>query len=165
MTVEVDDRHYRGNVVLQREEHAKRKPVQDGSSSFSEDDGELKRRFFDSPKGGARGLEELRAETGPLGLVPERRLEGVGLRLRANPELAHLARLSQPHLETFENFLPRTSLVGSGTMCREARFQELALPVRERHLLDARRDVVPQRLDVVDLLIDGQLIETGGRHG
>lgn len=54
-------------------------------------------------------------------------------------------------------------------MSREALGEQLLLPVLEGKLIRVGRDPVPQRLHIVDLILDGQIIETwrrqGQRHG
>jgi hypothetical protein len=50
-------------------------------------------------------------------------------------------------------------------MRRQPLFQELPLPVGERYLIHARGDVVPERLDVSDLLVDRELVETRRGEG
>ena len=49
-------------------------------------------------------------------------------------------------------------------MCRETLFQEGLLPLLERYLVDIRRDVIPERLHVVDLVFDRKRVEPGGRQ-
>lgn len=40
--------------------------------------------------------------------------------------------------------------------------QQGLLPLLEWYLIDAGRDVVPERLDVIDLIIDRKRIKPGG---
>lgn len=45
-------------------------------------------------------------------------------------------------------------------MCRETLFQEGLLPLLERDLVDIRRDVIPERLHVIDLVLNRKRVET-----
>jgi len=96
--------------------HHGRESLQDGSSDLPQNEGKLERRLFDTFKGGPNGFKKLGAQARPLGLIPERRLEGIRFRLRAHLQAAHLARLAQTPLKTFEYFLPGTSVERGGAM-------------------------------------------------
>ncbi len=50
-------------------------------------------------------------------------------------------------------------------MGREALGSDLAMPLGDGHLLGIGRDAIPERLDVVELLRGGKLIEARRRHG
>ncbi len=43
-------------------------------------------------------------------------------------------------------------------------FQELSLPLVQGYLVGIGRDPVPERLYVVDLVVDGKVVEPRGRH-
>ena len=47
----------------------------------------------------------------------------------------------------------------------ETFLQKGLLPLLERYLVDIRRDVVPERLHVVDLVFDWKRVEPGGGNG
>jgi hypothetical protein len=49
-------------------------------------------------------------------------------------------------------------------MCRETLFQEGLLPLLEGDLVDIRRDVIPERLHVIDLVFDRKRVEPRGRQ-
>lgn len=46
----------------------------------------------------------------------------------------------------------------------EALVQNFALPIRKRQLTHAHGDPVPERLHVVDLLVDGEIVESRRWH-
>jgi hypothetical protein len=163
MPAKVRDCHDRRDLVVQGEEDSKRKAMEDCPPDVAEDSGELARRLLDALKRRTGSLEELHTQTRPLALIPNRRLEGIHLRLRANPQPGHLAR-SQPPLETLENLLPWKSFVWSCAVGGQPLLQEFPLPVGKRHLIDASGDVIPERLDVCDLLIDRELVKARRRQ-
>lgn len=49
-------------------------------------------------------------------------------------------------------------------MCSKALLQEGLLPLLQWYLLDAGRDVVPERLHVVDLIFDRKRVKPRGRQ-
>ncbi len=49
-------------------------------------------------------------------------------------------------------------------MRRKSLRENSSLPLVQRHLPDAGGDVVPQCLDVVDLILDGEIVEALGRQ-
>jgi hypothetical protein len=67
-------------------------------------------------------------------------------------------------LDSFNDFLPRSGFLRGLAMCRETIFQEGLLPLLKRYLVDIRRDVIPQRLHVVDLVFDRKRVEPRWRQ-
>lgn len=49
-------------------------------------------------------------------------------------------------------------------MGRKALFEDGLLPLLERDMTDCRRDPIPQRLHVVDLVLDWKGVEPGRRQ-
>ncbi len=49
-------------------------------------------------------------------------------------------------------------------MCCETLFQDGLLPLLQRYLVNGRRDVIPERLHVVDLVFDRKRVEPSGRQ-
>lgn len=63
--------------------------------------------------------------------------------------------------EIVPNILPGHCSTGIGTMSREAVVKDPAMPVWYRDDFRVRDDAIPQRVDVVDLLIDRKVVEAG----
>ena len=45
-------------------------------------------------------------------------------------------------------------------MRRKPFFENGLLPLVKRYLIDTRGDAIPERLDVIDLLVDGKIVES-----
>lgn len=71
---------------------------------------------------------------------------------------------SEAMLYSFNDLLPRSGFFRYSVMRRETFFQEGLLPLLQRHLVDVRGDVIPERLHVVNLFFDRKRLEPGGRQ-
>ena len=67
--------------------------------------------------------------------------------------------------EPFLHDIPGVTGAGSGFEIVQSISQDFPVPVGNRNRLWGGRNSVPQRLQVVDLLVDRQLVETGGAGG
>ena len=67
-------------------------------------------------------------------------------------------------LYSFNDLLPRSGFLRGSVMCRETLFQKGLLPLLKGYLVDIRRDVIPERLHVVDLVFDRKRVEPWGRQ-
>ena len=56
----------------------------------------------------------------------------------------------------------RSGLFWALAMSGETLFQDSLLPLLQRHLVDGRRYVIPERLHVVNLLFDRKRVEPRG---
>ena len=153
-----------GTLGLHNEEHAERKPVKNGPPALPKDDRKTQRSFLDPRKRCTKFSEEFHPEAFPFTVVPRSRLEGIKFCLRPNLQQEHLPSGAEPLLYSFNHLLPRLGLFRGAAMGSEALFQKSLLPLLERHLVDTRRDVIPERLHVVDLIFDWQRVEPGWRQ-
>ena len=67
-------------------------------------------------------------------------------------------------LHSFDDLLPRSGFLRGSAMCPETLFKKGLLPLLERDLVDIRCDVIPERLDVIDLVFDRKRVEPRGRQ-
>ena len=80
-------------------------------------------------------------------------LLGVELGLRPNDQSGHLPIVAESGLYPLDDFPPRAGLARGLLMCRKPLTQERLLPLMEGHLVDGRRDGIPERLHVIDLFV------------
>lgn len=135
-----DGRH----VAFEDKEHAKRKAMKNRSSNITKDARKLRRCRLNTRQRPAKFPEEVRAEAGPFAFVPHAGLQSIELCLRPNIEPGHLSACSKPVLNSIDDFSPRPSLARRLAMSGKPLFQHGLLPLVKRHLIDARRDAVPQ---------------------
>jgi len=91
-------------------------------------------------------------------------LEGIEFCFRTNCQPVHLPNAAETLVHPFNDLRPRPRVVRRQPMCRKALIQQGLLPLLEWHLIDAGRDVVPERLHVVDLIVDRKRVEPSGRQ-
>jgi len=71
---------------------------------------------------------------------------------------------SSPSLEEIGlDFFPGSTQVRVGAIVRQAFAENLTVPLRDGHLGLVRRDPIPKRLDIFDLVFDGHLVESRWR--
>jgi hypothetical protein len=63
--------------------------------------------------------------------------------------------------DAVDDFLPGAGFAGSCAMCGQALFEERLLPLMERHVVGGRRDAIPQRLHVIDLVALAEIARLG----
>ena len=143
MPMQVRDGQNCCDLGLQDEEHAERKPVENGSAKLPKDKRKPQRSFLDPCKGGAKFRKEFRPEALPLAVVPRCCFEGIEFCLRPNLEEKHLPTAAKALLYSFNDVLPRPGFFRGSAMGRKTLLQEGLLPLLERYLVDIRRDVIP----------------------
>jgi hypothetical protein len=84
-----------------------------------------------------------------------------------NPTLPRVASLATAALQLIQDLrfyiLPRSALRGIGLIGPDSLFEHLAMPIGYRNLFRPGSDPIPERLNVIDLLVDRELIESRGR--
>ncbi len=153
MPVEVGNGQDRGHVAFENEEHTEGKPVEDGAPDVREDRRTLQWPVLDALEGRAHFAQETKPELRPLAFVPHAYLLGVELGLRPNDQSGHLPIVAESGLYPLDDFPPRAGLTRGLLMCRKPLTQERLLPLMEGHLVDGRRDGIPERLHVIDLFV------------
>lgn len=138
------DGHNGCRFWLRYEEDAERKPVNDGPTTFLEDQRKPFRPVFDPHERGPQFIEEFCPEAFLFSVVPGGRVEGVKFSLRPDAEDRHLSACSKVPLDAIDGLSPRLGLVGSTAMRREPLLQEGLLPLLERNLVNRCGDAIPQ---------------------
>jgi hypothetical protein len=164
MPMQMRDRENGGTLGLHDEEQAERKPVENGSPTLPKDDRKTRRSFLDPRERRTKFSEEFHPEAFPFTVVPRSRLESIKFSLRPNLQQRHLPTGAEPLLHSFNHLWPRSGFFRGAAMGSETLFQKSFLPLLERDLVDTRRDVIPERLHVVDLIFDRKRVEPEWRH-
>jgi hypothetical protein len=164
MPMQMGDGEHCRNLGLDDKEHAEWKPVEDGPPKFAKDPRKAQQSVLDPHKRCPKLGEEFGPETLTLALIPRCRFERIEFCLRPNVEPRHLPTGAKALLNSCNDVLPGTRFVRGLAMRCETLLQESLLPLLERYLVDIRRDVVPERLHVVDLVFDRKRVEPRGRQ-
>ncbi len=122
MPMEVHDGQNRCNLGLHEEEHAERKPVENGSPKLPKDDWKMGRPFFDPRKRCAKFTKEFRPEAVLLSVVPRCRFEGIEFCLGSNLQTRHLPTGAEALLYSFNDLFPRSGFFRGSAMCGETLF-------------------------------------------
>ena len=130
--------------VFHEEEHSKGKAMENGPSAFVEHARILARASLNSFKRGAKLSEELRPKATALAVVPHCCVERIELCLGPNVQPWHLAPGTETLVNSFDRFLPRPGFARRPPMCGQPFLQQRLLPRLEWHLLNGRRDTVPE---------------------
>jgi len=132
------------SAVLDDEEHAKREAMQDGPPAFVEHAWILLRASLNSFERGPKFSQELRAKATAFAVVPHCCFERIDLCLGPNAQPRHLAPGTETLLNPLDRFPPGPGFTRRPSMCGQPFLQQRPLPLLERHLVDGRRDAVPQ---------------------
>lgn len=152
------------DLGLHDEEHAEWEPVENCSPELPEDERKTQRSFLDPCQRCVKFNEEFRPEALAPAVVPRRCFEGIEFSLGPNLQPRHLRTGAEAMPYSLDDLLPRSGFRRGSAMCRETLFQEGLLPLLERDLVDTRRDVIPERLHVIDLVFDRKRVEPRGRQ-
>lgn len=158
------DGHDRCQFTFDGEEHAERKSVDDCAPKRRRDDRKLQRSLLDPAQRGAKCLEKLVTEPVALALVPEHRFERVQFCFGTNLQTSHLPSVAQTLLEPFDDLWPGPGYMRRSTVRLEPFLENGLLPFVQRYLIHAGGDVIPQRLDVIDLVLDRKIVESWRRQ-
>ncbi len=162
--MQVSNRQNRGRLAFSDEEYAKRKPLENRAADLATDERELKGRLLDANECCAQFSEEFSAEAVSFAVIPHPSLFGVEFCLRPNVEPHHLSAGAKVSLHALDDFSPRPGVAGRLPMRRKPLLQQGLLPFVQWQLVDARRNGVPQRLDVVDLILNWEAVEPWRRQ-
>jgi hypothetical protein len=163
MTAQVQDGEHRDQVPCCREEHPVRKIANQGAPGVLLNDGKLKRTLHEPDEDGIDLRLEPEAQARTLALVSKRRLEDLELGFRGDVEPPHLANGAEAHEQLLTDLGPGACGQFPAPVCREALGNDLALPVGDGDVVRMLGNVIPERLDVLDLLVRRELIEAGRR--
>jgi hypothetical protein len=158
--MQMNDRNNRSDVSLEGEEDSEGKPAKDGSPDGVGHERELTGSCFDPGKRTAEILEKLIAQTGGFTLIPDGRFEGIDFCFGADLEAGHLTPSAETGLQSLDDPFPCLGLARGSPMCSESLLQDALLPLMKRHLIQAGCNVVPERLYVVDLILDRKIVES-----
>jgi hypothetical protein len=109
---------------------------------------------------------EPKAEALPLAFVSKRGLEDLELGLRRHVESPHSANGAKVGQQLLAYLGPGTRCHPAAPVCSQALGYDLAMPIRNGDLFRMLGEMVPERLDVFELLVWRQLVETRrGKRG
>ena len=159
------DGHDRRLFGFRCEEHPERKSVNNRAPKRARDHGKLERSFFDSDKRDAKCLKKLGTEPVALAFVPQHCFKRVEFCFRPDLQTSHLPSVVKTVLEPFDDLLPRPGLLRCSTMRCKPFLENGLLPFVTWYLIHAGGDVIPERLDIVDLIFNGKIVESWRRQG
>ena len=163
MTAQVQDGEHRNQVGFRREEHTVRKITHQGPPNVLLDDWNLKRILQESGENGVDLRLKAEAKTLTLALVSKRRLENLELGLSRNVEPPHLPNSAEASQQLLADLRPGAGGHLAAPVCPKALGNDLAMPVRDRDVLWMLGEMVPERLNVFELLVRRELVETRRR--
>jgi hypothetical protein len=158
-------REHGDEIGFQGEVHGVRKDANNRSANAFVNYRKLERIVDESGEDGINLRFEADTEANPLALVSKRGLENLELGLGRDIEPPHSACGAEPGKEFVADFRPRARRGFATAMRSEALRNDLSMPVRDWHLLRVLGEVIPERLNVLELLIWRELLEAGGRNG
>lgn len=163
VTAQVQDSEHRNQVGFRGEEHTVREITHQGPPNVLLDDGNLKRILQESGEDGIDLRLKAEAETRTLALVSKRRLEDLELGLSRNVEPPHLPNSAEASQQLLADLRPGAGGHLAAPVCPKALGNDLAMPVRDRDVLWMLGEMVPERLNVFELLVGRELVETRRR--
>ena len=120
--------------------------------------------LFNPDERGPEFLKKLFAKPVALAFVPEHRFKRVEFRFGPDLKPGHLPRLPQTVLKPFDDFVPGPGFLRRAAMRRKPFFENDVLPFMKWNLIDACGDAIPKRLDIIDLVVDGKIVESWRRQ-
>ena len=158
--MQMNDRNNRSDVSLEDEEDSEGKPAKDGSPDGLGHKRELTGPCLDPGKRTPEILEKLIAQAGAFTLIPDGRFESIDFCFGANLKAGHSTPTPETRLQALDDPFPCLGLARGSPMCGESLLQDALLPLMKRHLIQAGCNVVPERLYVVDLILDRKIVES-----
>lgn len=159
MAAQVQDSEHCNQVHIGREEYSVWKITNQRAPDFLLDDRKL--RWILQEPGENRIDRRLKAEAEALTLafVPKRRLEDLELRFGGDVEPPHSADGAETGQQLLADLRPRARGHLAAAVCREPVGNDLAMPLRHRNFFRMLGEMVPQRLNVFELLIRRELVK------
>ena len=158
------DGHYCCQFAFQRKKHAERESVNDRAPERLRNEWKVPRSSLDPDKRCTEFLKKFAPEAVALAFVPQHRLKRVELCFGSDLKPSHLRSLTQMSLKPLHDFLPWPGFLRRAAMRRKPFFENGLLPFLKWDLIDACGDAVPERLDIVDLVVDGKIVESWRRQ-
>jgi hypothetical protein len=155
---------HRNKVGFQREIHGVRKHANDCSANAFLNYRKLEGIIEESSEDSIDLCLKADAETNALALVSKCGLENLEFGLGRNFEPPHSASSAKAGQKFVPDFRPRAGGELAPSMRREAFGDDLAMPVRYWNILGMLEEVIPERLNVLELLVWRELFEAGGRN-
>ena len=155
---------HRNEIGFQCEIHGVRKNTNDRSANAFLNDRKLERIIDESGEDGIDLRFEADTEANALALVSKGGLENFELGFGRNIEPPHSASSAEAGQKFVADFRPRAGRDLATSMRGEAFGDDLAMPVRYRHVLRMLGEVIPERLNVFELLVWREILEAGRRN-
>ncbi len=159
------DGEHRDQVIFRSEEHAVRKIANECAPSAFLDLRKLERVVEKAREHGIDLNFKPETEAGALALISKRRFENLELGLRRDVEPPHLASGAEAGQKLFADLRPGAGRHLAATVRSNAFGNDLAMPVRHRHLLGMLGEMIPERLNVFELLVCRELVKARRRKG
>lgn len=163
MPMQMQHGEHRNEIRFCREEDAVREITNKCSPSIFFNGRKLKRILKESREDRIDLRLEAEAEARTLALVSKRRLKNLELGLGRDVEPPHLADGAETGQQLLADLGPGPGGHLPATVCREALGNHFPVPLRHRDVLRVLGEVVPERLNVFELLVRRELVKAGRR--
>jgi hypothetical protein len=165
MPMHVKYGEHHNEIGFHCEIHGVRKNANDRSANAFLDYWKLERIIDESGEDGIDLRFEAYAKANALAFVSKRGLEDLELGLGRNIEAPHSADSAKAGEKFFADLRPRAGSNLATSMRREAIRNDVSVPIRNRDLLRMLGEVIPERLNVLELLLWREILEAGRRNG
>lgn len=163
MAMQMENREHRNQIGLGGEEHPVREIAHQRAAKIWLDDGKLKRILQNPREGGIDLRLKPEAEGFALTLVSKRGLEDLELSLGGDVQPPHLPNGAEAGQQLLANVRPRPRTHLAAPVRRKPLGQDLAMPVGNRYVLWMLDEMVPEGLNVLELLVWRELVEARRR--
>ena len=155
---------HRNEIGFQCEIHGVRKNSNDRSPNAFLNDRKLERIVDEPGEDGINLRFEADTQADALALVSKCGLENLELGFGRDIESPHSAGGAEAGQKFVADFRPRARREFATPMRGEAFGDDLAMPVRYWHVLRMLGEVIPERLNVFELLVWREILEAGRRN-
>jgi hypothetical protein len=156
---------HRNEIGFQCEIHGVRKDANDCSANAFLNDRKLKGVVDESREDGIDLRFEADTEANALALVSKRGLENLELGFGRDIESPHSASSAKASQKFFADLRPRAGGDLATSMRGEPFRDNVSMPIRHRYILRMLGEVIPERLNVLELLVWREILEAGRRNG